>query len=296
MPDLETLGLDVNPSTDPIHYPGALTTTNCLVTESWLYPLQYRRGTRVGGWTLGMDGGPLTRHAAGRDHLPLDEMLRLAGVAAMAGRYPVVAVGSNAAPGQLRHKFSTSRDVSNLVPLTRGTVRGIEIGHSAHVGRAGYLPYAPVADSSAVRDLFVLWLDRDQRARIDETELNYDPVLIHGEVFPLVLESGESLRQYGLYRSKWGVIRLTSEGPPAEAVTQTEIITLLARLPWFQQLVPECLRGVEAALGAFNVDERRRIRVREAFAQRGLASPDGLPQLSTATGPLTEDHQAPWVT
>jgi hypothetical protein len=281
MPHIAALELDVNPSAEPLRYPGALVRTSFVMTGLWLYPLEAGAGGRIGSWALDIDGGPLVPHGVMVDRLPLEEVLELAGVSSMDERYPVLAIGSNAAPGQLRHKFGANPKVSDLVPLTRATVRGIGIGHSAHVSRAGYVPYTPLAgDRPVERRLSVLWLDNDQLEHLDRTEPNYHRTLISGEDFPLTLESGETLRRYGLYRGRWGVLRPSPESPPLNATTQAEVLRLLSDQPWFSDLVPECRNGPEAVLAALQTDQRRRALVREAMIREHLAGDDDLPERS----------------
>lgn len=278
MPALDVLGLDVNPSADPEHYPGALVTSSCLVTGSWLYPLRVQEGKRLGAALMELDGGPLGEYGTG---LSLDELLTGASVAGMEDRYPVLAVGSNAAPGQLRHKFGLTGDTSDIVPLTRATVRGLGVGHSPHVSKAGYVPYVPIAgDPDSSRDLFVLWLDADQVVRIDATEPNYFPTVVFGSQFPTALENGERLERYALYRGKWGALTAVPGGGRVPATTQQDVYQLLAGFDWFTAQVPEVANGSRAALAALGADEERRGLVRDAMAREGVAGPDGLPQHS----------------
>src|SRR5262249_24353383 len=146
MPDLRTLGFDVSPSDDPITYPGKLVKSSSLVAESWLYRLMPEKNLDIGRWQIVIDGGPLLESKGPGGSIEpstVDSVLEAAGVTCMANRYPVLAVGSNASPGQLRHKFARDREVSSIVPLTRATASGMGISHSAHVSKAGYIAYVP---------------------------------------------------------------------------------------------------------------------------------------------------------
>jgi hypothetical protein len=195
----------------------------------------------------------------------------------MAERFPVVAVGSNASPGQLSHKFTTGRFVSEIVPVTLARVRGIAIGHSAHISKAGYMPYVPLAHEVSIeRALFILWLDKTQMERVNETEPNYTPVTVDRGNAPALLESGERVEVFSMYRGKWGALRLSPDAPPVEATQQEEVLNLLGSLPWFYDLVPELREGASAAAYALAGDERRRTEVRERMAAEGLAGSDGL--------------------
>ena len=214
-----------SPSAEPLRYPGALVRASFLMSGSWLYPLEATAGGAIGSWVVDVDGGPLVRHGVTIERLALEQVLERAGVSRMDHRHPVLAIGSNAAPGQLRHKFSADPDVSDLVPLTRATVRGLGIGHSAHVSNAGYVPYAPLAGDRAVAlRLLVLWLDNDQLEYLGTTEPNYRQTLISGADFPLTLASGETLSRYRLYRGRWGVLRPGPQSPPLNATTQADVL------------------------------------------------------------------------
>lgn len=278
MPDLKQLDLDLNPSEDPGHYPGRLVTESCVVAQSWLYRVVPQHGVHLGRWLTKLDGGPLGMSDGGAASR-LDDVLQAAGVAVMDDRSPVLAIGSNAAPGQLRHKFGASPDVSSLVPMTRARVNGIGVGYSAHVSKAGYIPYAPVvASPKLVREYFILWLDGRQVERINETEPNYHPTVVRGDAFPVLLETGESLKLFTLYGGRWGVIRMPDSDHPLPAGTQQSVYEALAALAWFRELVPEVQLGFNAAISALGADEERRTVIREEMARQHLGTDDMLPQ------------------
>lgn len=212
------------------------------------------------------------------EHLTLDELIKVAGRAPVAERHPVLAVGSNASPGQLVHKFDRDRDVAGLVPMTRARVRGLGVGHSAHVSKAGYVPYAPHANTDLVdRELIVLWLDAEQLVDLHETEPNYHWIAVSGQDYPAVLASGGGLGTYSLYQSRWGVLRRATDGPIVRGTTQAEIFDTLARQSWFDRLVPECRTdGSAAGVTALGHDPVRRDNVREAMKREGFVAGDGI--------------------
>ncbi|MEU5098289.1 hypothetical protein [Streptomyces sp. NPDC020996] len=84
-------------------------------------------------------------------------------------RAPVLAIGSNACPGQLRSKTAEA-GIASPVPMVRSRVTGIDVGVSAHVSRMGCVAASPVGSPGTVRELFVLWLDAEQLAMIDASE------------------------------------------------------------------------------------------------------------------------------
>jgi hypothetical protein len=187
-------------------------------------------------------------------------------------RFPVLAVGSNAAPGQLRHKFRTG-EVSNVVPVTRCAVRGLTVSHSPHVSNPGYIPYVPAADENARSSrFFVLWLDRHQIEAMNATEPNYDLVCVAD--YPLDLDSGDSIGVYSVYRGKWGALRLEMGSPRLPRMTQPALYGWLLGKSWFRALVPG--DNVQTAISALRRDGSLRDEVRNEMARRRLIVSDGL--------------------
>lgn len=102
----------------------------------------------------------------------LDAVLRRAGAPGLAGRHAVMAVGSNAAPGVLAAKLRRGR-ADAVVPLVRGRLCDVAVGHSAHVSRAGYVAAAPYRSPGARTDVVVALLTGAQVRCLDATEPNY---------------------------------------------------------------------------------------------------------------------------
>jgi hypothetical protein len=127
---LEALGLAVAPREDPLVYPGAWPAESGLLDGDRLLPLTRRT---------------------------------------FPGRVPVLAVGSNASPAQLRHKMR-QYELSSPIPLVKARVTGLEIGVSAHVSALGYVSAAPFRAPGHTRELFLTWLDPAQLAAIDASE------------------------------------------------------------------------------------------------------------------------------
>lgn len=233
---LEALGLADAPRDHPLSYPG-----------SW-----------PAGSVL-LDGDEL---------LPLDRLTH-------PGRTPVVAVGSNANPAQLRYKMGEFGIVSP-VPMVRARVTGIEIGVSAHVSRAGYLSASPVQAPAVTRELFVIWLDAEQLAAIDATEPNYDRVLLPQPGFRVEQEGGETLLEVFAYVNHHGVLR-DGDGLPRSHPGQRALITeLLARSAALRRLfgaTPEefCARA--------RADVRLCEQGTRLFAEENLVTASGLEHL-----------------
>lgn len=199
---LAALGLDVVPAQQPLAYPGRPAPEPSLLTGPELLALAVRP-LPLGAWTLGHDGRVRE----------LDHVLAALGGPVTGRRHPVLAVGSNACPAQLAHKFAAC-GLDATVPMVPVRVRGIGVGCSGHIGRAGYVAAAPYADPDAERLLVVSWLDAAQLAAVDVTEGCYRRVLLPGERFAMTLPSGERLGGAYVYVSKYGVLTDPRTGAP----------------------------------------------------------------------------------
>lgn len=233
---LRALGLADAPRDHPLSYPGAWPATSGLLQ--------------------------------GDELLPLDRLTH-------PGRTPVVAVGSNASPAQLRHKMAEF-GVTSPIPMVKARVTGIDVGVSAHVSRVGYVSASPVDAPAVTRELFVIWLDPEQLALIDATEPNYDRVLLPAPGFRVELENGEALLDAFAYVNHHGVLH-NGDGIPRLHPGQRALITeLLARSAALRELfgaTPEefCARA--------RADARRCERGTELFAEEKLVTASGLEHL-----------------
>jgi hypothetical protein len=52
MPSLRELGLDQNPTEQPLSYPGRSVPGSCLLVGDWLYPVLDTRGNEVAKWSI----------------------------------------------------------------------------------------------------------------------------------------------------------------------------------------------------------------------------------------------------
>src|ERR1044072_737527 len=97
----EPLGLAEAPRDHPLLYPGAWPADSALLDGDRLVPLPH-------------------------DRLVHED------------RAPLLAVGSNASPGQLRHKMAEFGIISPI-PMVKARVTGGGVGGAGHVGRMGYV-------------------------------------------------------------------------------------------------------------------------------------------------------------
>lgn len=270
MPQLSPAEL-VNPSAGPSVYPGHPIQDDTLLVGNWKYSMTARHGLRVGNYAVKTDGGPLGK----TEGACLDDVLAALDVPPAADRYPVVAVGSNASPGQLAHKFGDAWPAM-VIPLTGAQVPFMRVAYSAHINKSGYMPYSPSDDATNASRLIILWLDDGQLQRVNETEPNYHTATFTGERHRAVLSSGEPLSSYTIYRSRWDLFRISRNAPALAASSQESVFAELGKLDWFRDLVPEVDEGPAHAMRALSADPDRRQDVTDRFTEDGHRISDGL--------------------
>ena len=152
-------------------------------------------------------------------------------------RTPVLAVGSNQSPDQLRRKFAQLKG-SVRCPVTRCWLEGFDVVYATHVTRYGAIPgNLHPAPGARVR-LSVTWLDPDQLAVMHATELtgeNYVFTRLEGAA--LRLEGGKRLDDVLAYVSLEGALNrdgrpiglaaVEAEARPHPAVSQADALALL---------------------------------------------------------------------
>ncbi|MDI3386032.1 hypothetical protein QIS99_07345 [Streptomyces sp. B-S-A8] len=239
---LVELGLGVVPFEQPLTYPGPPVPWPALLRGDRLLRLTGGAGP-LGG--MYVEGG-------GRLDQVLDDLDR---------RHPVLAVGSNACPAQVAYKLAR-RSLGSDVPMLPVTVRGLGIGCSAHVGRAGYVAAAPYPDPDSTRTLVLSWLDDAQLAAVDATELPYyrrrwlDEGYLRGDGPGAWVYTGER-----------GVLAGPDGRPLAAGEQEALLAGLLAGSAALRALLgPDARAWVRAA----RADEAVRARAARLFAEEGL--------------------------
>lgn len=111
------------------------------------------------------------------------------------------------------------------------TVRGVGIGHSAHVARHGYIPAAPFADPDCVLSTVAAWLTDPECAALDATEPNYRRLRLPTRDMPLTPRIGTTPPQVDVYVSRHGLLA-DPDGPhgghPIGMRTQVDLFDWLA--------------------------------------------------------------------
>ncbi|HEY0718462.1 MAG TPA: hypothetical protein VGD68_12660, partial [Streptosporangiaceae bacterium] len=259
----------------PLTYPGVPPGRPAvLVTDREVLGLQPRGDTPLGTWLV-RAGGTGTRAAGSSGPLdrlldrPLDQVLGENGGSPVARRVPVLAVGSNACPAQIRRKLAEAA-VAVQVPITAVRVTGLAVGVSAHVSRAGYLPATPVADPAAESELWMVWPDRATLTALDATEPNYRRVRLPSR-YPARLSAGQLVTGGWLYVSRHGHLLNAAGGSRRLTDQATLIASLLAEVP--------ALRALAGTTPQQWIDRTRspgvRNAIRERFDQAGLVQRPG---------------------
>jgi hypothetical protein len=260
----------IDPLTAPLTYPGVPPWRPAvLVTDQEVLSLQPLRDAPLGEWIVRADPGAGASGPSGPPDMPLDQFLTDAGCSPAVLRAPVLAVGSNASPAQVRRKLANAA-LPAQVPITAVRVRGLAVGVSAHVSRPGYLPATPVPDPAAESELWMVWLDTAALAAVDATEPNYHRVRLSSR-YPVQLTPGQPVTDGWVYVSRHGHL-LNAAGEPRRLTDQATLITaLLAEVP--------ALRALAGATPQQWIERTRdpgvRDTIRDHFGRAGLVGRPG---------------------
>ncbi|WP_046468826.1 hypothetical protein [Allosalinactinospora lopnorensis] len=219
-----------DPVSHPLTYPGPVPDHSGLVAGARFHRLRPITGTGVAEWRVAED----------RESAPVALADALAPHGLDMGRscFPVLAVGSNASPAQMRRKF-VERGVPAVFPMVLTEVQAIAPGVSAHISRAGYIPAAPIVTGAAVSRLFVLFLNEEQLRALDATEPNYQRCVLPAARFPVRLPNGDPLASPYVYVSDHGCLVDGEERALALGDQRTLIRELLGKSPGLRRLCGE---------------------------------------------------------
>lgn len=213
-----------SPRRKPLSYPGHWPKYSALISRTHLWELLDRNGR-----SLGWDETAPQRLSACRVRLDEQSVERLglshaispflmnvleeSEVVGVDARIPVLAIGSNGAPSQLRHKFE-ALSVQLLVPSVRARLAGAQVGFGAFIAPGGYVPATIFPDADQECELTIQWLDAGQLREIDATEsARYRRVWLDESVgVNILLETGERLPGAYAYVAEVGM--LGADGTP----------------------------------------------------------------------------------
>jgi hypothetical protein len=162
----------------------------------------------------------------------LAEVCRAAGLPAQSLERPrtaVLAYGSNASPAGLGWKFPDER--SAVVPLIRGTLRGLDVVYSSHIAVYGSVPATLQSSDGTDVETFVALLTDAQLDLVTGWEINATYETLDAD---LSLELGDPPNEVGAFLSRHGcltadgaeiaVADVPASGRRFRAMTQPEVL------------------------------------------------------------------------
>lgn len=179
-----------------MNYPGARPKFSALVTSDRLW-----RVDETG------DGTPLDRRLAMSGHERPRTVASLLEEVPLGQRVPLLAIGSNAAPSQLRHKFrETPGQLCSLSMRARAV--GLVPGFAPFRAPGGYLPATPILEwDAAVSDVTIQFVSQVELQRLDETESRwYRRVWLDASVAEISLRTRERLNGVHAYVAEHGYL------------------------------------------------------------------------------------------
>lgn len=141
-----------------------------------------------------------------KDHLP-----------GLAGRRPILAVGSNMSPQQLGRKFPDSD--SGVIPVTRVHLHDFDTVFSTHFTSYGAVPSTLFCSPGTVVTLFITWLDPVQEEHMHGTEIaseNYRFCRL--DCLTMEVENGPNLDHVYMYVSSRGALAIDGNPVPMSEV------------------------------------------------------------------------------
>ncbi|MFT4050430.1 MAG: hypothetical protein QM648_11435 [Solirubrobacterales bacterium] len=139
-------------------------------------------------------------------------------------RWPLLAFGSNGAPGVLARKLSVLPEDDRDVLVLAGELTGYTVGPSAHLALYGSLPATIEPLAAATERAAILMVTAQQFEALTLTEFNYRVVRLSGAPFVPDLDVPAPSGVLA-YVSRWGVF-----DPGDGATGQAELLDVAARM------------------------------------------------------------------
>lgn len=199
-----------------------------------------------------------------------------------AERFPLIAFGSNGAPGVLSSKLSVLNEDQRDVLVLTGALQGYDVVASAHVALYGAMPatIVPSAETSARAGL--LMVTAEQFTALTRTEFNYAVARIDGRAFAPDLDWPTPEAVFA-YVSRNGAFTISGEHVGLKAVPATQRECHEFEQEHVLDAAAELIIG--PASSAFDV-------VRETIADYAWSIEVARPVLAAVTNPFSpEDWQ-----
>ena len=170
-----------------------------------------------------------------------------------AGREPLLAYGSNAAPEALTHKLAT--DPETPLPLIRAELASFDVVYSAHLSPYGAVPATLHPSPGATAPVFVAYPTAVQLRLLGATEPNYERHRLEG--ICCLPERGEPLGGLDAFLSRHGCLlidgapvalaAIPTRGRKLAAMTEPEVLEQVRSTHFPALSLPQL---IEAALAA----------------------------------------------
>ncbi|PXF41779.1 hypothetical protein BWQ96_08500 [Gracilariopsis chorda] len=198
---------------------------------------------------------------------------------------PVLAIGSNAAPVQLKRKFGVTPQPVHVV---KAHLAGMDVVYGVQLSYYGSFAASLVRSEGTVVDVFITWLNDEFLSYMHTTELGYKFCRLNdGHQVQIRLADGQPLKRHVYaYVARSGPLCLQLDGAPAStAVAITDIKARGRIFPQRTQVqmqhIVRFMVTVQENLSQFvlrNVrDEQRRKRIMHHLQQISGTAPQKTP-------------------
>jgi hypothetical protein len=234
----------------------------------------------AGSYLLNDDGAALLEERSEPEREALIERFS----APEAGRAPLLAIGSNAAPETLQRKFAHFGDAADRTVLAvTGWLHEFDVGYSALPALYGAMPATIFPSPGTAVATTLLWLTPAQFTQLTWSELSYQ--LGRLETRFAVDHADERFDEVLVFVSRWGAFR-ADDGPVALAVVPAERRTATA-------LTQEQVLDVVAAM-ALGDGARAETLVRAVFEDFARLASEVGPTLRRAALPFASERWTPF--
>jgi len=201
-----------------------------------------------------------------------------------AGRVPLVAIGSNAAPKPLRRKFAHFEDVNDRTVLVlTGRLHEFDVGFAAQLAIYGSMPATIFPSPGTAVTAALLWVTPAQFTQLTWSELSYQLGRLRTRF--TVDDADEHFDEVLVFVSRWGAFcpdgaPAALSAVPAEARTATALTQ--------QQALDQ------AAALAFGDGARAETLVRAIFDDFAALTAKLAPELHHAARPFASERWTPF--
>jgi hypothetical protein len=184
-------------------------------------------------------------------------------------RVPLLAYGSNAAPGALAHKLALSDDPVLVVPAW---LRDFDVVYSAHISPYGAVPAALQRSPGTTARVHIAYMTSEQLVLVSATEPNYEPTVL--DAVECRFDDGDGETQLSAYISRHGCLLIDGSEVALSAVQASGRRFVELSEPQVQEQVRASLCPAESIEGFVlgNVTDPALAQARSAaLARRQLA-------------------------